>query len=76
VVIGARPSTASRVPDDVLAFMRRLPQIGEPSESAIEERACPVCGARSGQPCSAGKAAANGIQIGAIAHAGRFVVAP
>jgi hypothetical protein len=54
--------------------MRRQSQPGEPSEKAIEERACPVCGARSGQPCTS-EITGNGIQLGAIAHAGRFVVA-
>jgi hypothetical protein len=54
--------------------MPRASQLGEPSENAIEERACPVCGARSGQPCTSDRAAI-GIQLGAIAHAGRFVVA-
>jgi hypothetical protein len=54
--------------------MRRPSQLGEPKENAIEERACPVCGAPSGQPCTSDKAE-SGIQLGAIAHAGRFVVA-
>jgi hypothetical protein len=73
-VIGTRSSTASRPPHDVLSSMRRPSPLGEPSENAIEERACPVCGARSGQPCTSGKAG-SGIQLGAIAHAGRFIAA-
>jgi hypothetical protein len=73
-VISARSSTASRAPHDELSSMRRPSQPGEPSENAIEERACPVCGARSGQPCTSAKAG-SGIQLGAIAHAGRFVAA-
>jgi len=73
-VTRALPSTAPRPPHDVLNFMPRASQLGEPSENAIEERACPVCGARSGQPCTSDRAAI-GIQLGAIAHAGRFVVA-
>jgi hypothetical protein len=71
VVIGARPSTVSQARDDVLTCMRRPSQLGE---NAIEERACPVCGARTGQPCTSDKAA-NGIQLGAVAHAGRFIAA-
>jgi hypothetical protein len=74
MVIRALPSTVSQLPHDVLGFMPRSLPLGEPSENAIEERACPVCGARSGQPCTSDRAA-NGIQLGAIAHAGRFVVA-
>jgi hypothetical protein len=54
--------------------MRRVSKLGEPSENAIEERACPICGARSGQPCTSDNAA-SGIQIGDFAHAGRFVAA-
>jgi len=74
-VMSIRSSTASRSRRDVLTSVRHLPQPGDLSSNTIQERACPVCGARSGQPCISDKAA-SGMQLGAITHAGRFVVAP
>jgi hypothetical protein len=55
--------------------MRYTSQLRDVGEYAVEEHPCPVCGAYSGQPCISDKAA-SGIQLGEIAHAGRFVAAP
>jgi hypothetical protein len=43
---------------------------GPRHDTAIESHSCPICGARSGQPCVSTKAAANGMRLSA-AHAGR-----
>jgi hypothetical protein len=68
----ARSSTVLSTQRDVLTPVRHVSQPRDLNESPVEQHACPVCGAHSGQPCVSDKAA-GGIQIGAIAHAGRFV---
>jgi hypothetical protein len=43
---------------------------GPRHDTAVESHACPICGARSGQPCVSTKSAATGMRLTA-AHAGR-----
>jgi hypothetical protein len=41
-------------------------------DTTMERRACPVCGAASGQPCVSMKGAASGMRLTSLAHAGRL----
>jgi hypothetical protein len=43
---------------------------GPRHDTAVEGHACPICGARSGQPCVSTKSAGTGMRLTA-AHAGR-----
>lgn len=70
---GNRPFAGFGHRSQNLSATKRV-HFGPRHDTAEVSHACPICGARSGQPCVSTKNAATGIRL-AAAHAGR-VAAP
>jgi hypothetical protein len=67
---GNRPFAGFGHRSQAVSVQKRI-HFGPRHDTAVESHACPICGARSGQPCVSAKALATGMRLTAT-HAGRI----